>query len=327
MRRITLVCLLLTVLGQGCRRDVGTCIQEDALSVVFADGSGLPMYEGQALVASTCGNGSFCHSADADGVDRFGVAKGLDFDVSVACQFIKAEETCDQASIDRLLEDRALTTDLRGLMVGQVRSKAMPPGKAGKLARAGAPAFVRNSDGTVLPSIDSSEGREIVRNWIACNSPVVGEAVAPAPGFVKGAICDSPRDIGDTDCRVADEPPPPPDPTWDSIYTEVIGTSICLTCHSTPTSSPAALAVLNLGSDKSSALLAMVNRMASGDVGSECAGGGTLIIPGDGDGSLLLQKMTRTQSCGDQMPPSGTFINAGTIDAIRMWIDADALDN
>ncbi|MEQ1567589.1 MAG: c-type cytochrome domain-containing protein [Myxococcota bacterium] len=50
-------------------------------------------------------------------------------------------------------------------------------------------------------------------------------------------------------------------------------------------------------------------------------GGAALVIPGDPDGSLLLQKLTGTQpsDAGGSMPPSGA-LDAATVDAVRAWI-------
>ncbi|MEZ4287100.1 MAG: hypothetical protein R3A47_02930 [Polyangiales bacterium] len=41
----------------------------------FRADDGTPMYEGQALVQSSCGQGSFCHLQGAVGAERFGVPK------------------------------------------------------------------------------------------------------------------------------------------------------------------------------------------------------------------------------------------------------------
>ena len=56
-----------------------------ALALAFKSTDGIPMYEGQALVQSSCGNSQFCHTPNAEGVDRIGTPKGLDYDVSLAC--------------------------------------------------------------------------------------------------------------------------------------------------------------------------------------------------------------------------------------------------
>ena len=324
---LSLISTIVAVFATGCRRDVGTCFDQEALNVVFDENTGIPMYEGQALVVSTCGNGAFCHSADARGSARFGVPKGLDFDVSVACS---PERTCSPDDVDRLLEDRKLTTSISGLMVGQVKSKAMPPGNAGEITRAGASRFIR-TDATALPSIDSKEGREIVRNWIACDSPVVGQAVQGTETN-QGQPCSSAEAIGEigaTDCRYSAPEPTPPDPTWTSIYAEVIEPR-CVVCHRFPTASNAGLAVLDFGPDKSSTLVSMRGRAASTETGSGamCAGQGPLITPGamNINDSLLLQKLAQTHTCGDEMPVGG-IVPISTVEVIRQWIELGAMDD
>ncbi|HET6417221.1 MAG TPA: hypothetical protein VFG22_13075, partial [Polyangiales bacterium] len=85
MALLTSLCL---IGGVGCKRDLGDCNldgeTEDgrpidgpaAFDIAYRLTDGLPMYEGQALVQSTCGDGAFCHSPAATGTERIGVPAG-----------------------------------------------------------------------------------------------------------------------------------------------------------------------------------------------------------------------------------------------------------
>ena len=44
------------------------------------------------------------------------------------------------------------------------------------------------------------------------------------------------------------------------------------------------------------------------------------VIPGNPDGSFIIQKLEGTQTLGDRMPDFGPYLPQSTIDAIRQWI-------
>ena len=319
--RIMIWLSVLLVMSAGCRREVGTCFSDEALEVVFDGNTGIPMYAGQALVLSTCGAGSFCHSEGAERGARYGVPKGLDLDVGVACQFVGVGETCDADAIARLEESRTRAANLRELMVGQVKSKAMPPDGIGTTVR-DSTAFV-NSSGDTLASIDTKEGREVVRNWIACEAPVI-EATVRGTMTNQGMPCTS----TDVDVCVFSAPEPvPPDPNWSSIYEKLI-VPRCVICHDAPSADPAGLRVLDFGGTQQGAYASMFGVQASTGSDALCGGMGTLIAANDADSSILFQKMARTQTCGEQMPPPGRgIVPSATLDAVRTWINNGAMDN
>jgi hypothetical protein len=65
----------------------------------------------------------------------------------------------------------------------------------------------------------------------------------------------------------------------------------------------------------------------------ECGGAGTdRVVPGDPDGSLVVQKIEaaidplRFAACGDPMPRSGRPLSRARIDLVRAWIAAGALE-
>ncbi len=140
-----------------------------------------------------------------------------------------------------------------------------------------------------------------------------------------------------------------PDPDWSDIYFGIMFTD-CVICHG-PTNdntdqnpnnpldgnipggaSPAGLAALNLaGADTADTTnwpadswSAVVNALAA-DPG-DCAGQGTLVIPFDPDGSIMIQKMRNVQTCGDRMPLGGS-ISEARIQVVEEWINQGALNN
>jgi hypothetical protein len=353
----------------GCKRDLGEC----SLYGVTADGApldgpaafdiayrvpdGLPMYEGQALVQSTCGNGQLCHSPAAVGSDRVGVPAGLNFDVALACTGALQDPTCapplgscegGQTDTDycqrlqRLQSNNDQIIDWADGMIQEIRAGAMPPGEVGRDAT-DPRQWLRKSDGTVLPTIESSEGREIVRNWLACEAPVVARTEFPPSDALELEPCES---VDDEICIYNGPRQDLPDPTWSDIYWSLMFTQ-CVVCHgpangnvdenpANPFSgqipggaSAQGLAALNLtGSDAadttnwaSESWAAVVGALAA-DPGS-CAGQGTIVIPNDPANSIMIQKISATQTCGDSMP-LGTSVGFALIQVVEAWINLGA---
>jgi len=354
-----------TVVGvAGCKRDLGECNLNDqtpegtpidgpaAFDVVYRLTDGLPMYEGQALVQSTCGDGSFCHAPAAVGADRIGVPAGLNFDVALACTDASEDPTCTQPiqSCDGGQTNSPYCTRLTSLqnnqnqvnnfaegMIQEIREGAMPPGAAGQAVRNNTP-WIR-SDGAALPSIESSEGQDIVRNWLACQSPVVARTEAPPSANLELQPCPS----VDQEICVYNGPRDLPDPTWSDIYWSIMFTR-CVLCHGPANAttddpnpdnpldgtipggaSPAALAALDLtGTDTTNTTnwpteswSAVVDALAA-DPGV-CAGQGTLVVPFDSPSSIMVQKMRGTQTCGTEMPPA-QMIGESLIQIVEQWV-------
>lgn len=172
-----LASLVIGLLG-GCRPDLGECDEARARTVVYTDDIyGWPAYEGQALVESSCGGRSGeCHSSIAEGASRHGAPAGLDFDLTVL------NAATATASTDALAHGQLQTYKYRYDIVRQVEAGSMPPGSAGA-------AFVSgNTYYYGLPSIDSAEGRSILRNWLACGAPVVERTEPLAVPTTVGAV-------------------------------------------------------------------------------------------------------------------------------------------
>jgi hypothetical protein len=359
----------------GCRRDLGECNLDGqtpdghplegpaAFDIAYRLTDGLPMYEGQALVQSSCGNGQFCHSPVARGSDRVGVPAGLNFDVALACADETVDATCAQPiescedgeaqtayceRLQRLYSNQDEITRWSEGMIQEMRSGAMPPGAAGRAVRDPTP-WIRGSDGTPLPDIESDEGREIVRNWLACQAPVIARTeVAPSEAD-QLTPCAS---VDDEICVYGGPQGDLPEPAWGEIYWSLLFTR-CVACHGPANgnvdenpdnpldgqipggASPAALAALDLtGSNTvdttdwpTESWSAVVDAPAA-DPGM-CAGQGTIVIPLDPEGSIMVRKMRAMQSCGDEMPPAGGSQTIGDplIEVVEEWINLGAPNN
>jgi len=368
---VALSLLLSSLLG--CDRDLGECNLDGttdegrfidgpaALDIAYRGTDGLPMYEGQALVQSSCGDGAFCHSTAAEGSDRIGVPAGLDFDLALACNEAVDPTCADPGSCDgnaqstyceqlqRLDSNHSRTNSWAGEMIGEIRNDSMPPGDAGRRVRDDTPWF--RPDGSQVPSFGSDEvdrAKEIVRNWLACAAPVVARTeLAPSEQL---QLTPCPTIDGET-CVYTGPQGALPDPTWSSIYASLIFTS-CLLCHGPANAnmdqnpdnpsgvipggaSPEGLAALDLsGSDltdtsnwafESHAAVFDVPASAAG----ECEGQGTVVVPDNSAGSLMIQKMRAIQTCGAEMPiaTGGQSIPDATINVVAEWIDMGAPNN
>lgn len=212
---LVLVTSATTVLG--CKRDLGECNLDGqtpdgrpidgpaAFDIAYRLTDGLPMYEGQALVQSTCGNGSFCHSPAAVGALRIGVPAGLNFDVALACTDASQNATCAQPiqsceggqtqtpyceRLQRLRGNQDQIQKWSEGMIQEMRAGAMPPGAAGLDVR-DRRVWIQDSTGDPLPPIESGEAQEIVRNWLACQAPVIARTEFAADAALELEPCPS----------------------------------------------------------------------------------------------------------------------------------------
>ena len=213
----------------------------------------------------------------------------------------------------------------------------MPPGGAGSLVAVHNHAWVTDpadvTTDTPLATLETPEGREILRNWLACGSPLVERWTAYLP-----SDCDTNADCASGlctagECEAAGDVVPrlerPLEPNWRSIYLQVVEPN-CITpgCHAPdPANGNAISAGLDL-TDLEAGYAALIDVEASmeEDLGAECGFEGRIrIIPGDPDNSLFLNKLEEeTPDCGDQMP-FGQPIDAAQITVIREWIMAGAM--
>lgn len=355
----------------GCKRDLGECNLDGqtpdgtdipgpaAFDLAYRVTDGLPMYEGQALVQSTCGNGSFCHAPAAVGADRIGVPGGLNFDVALACSELQnpqcappiqscADGSTNTPYCERLTSLHNNQNQVRNWaegMIQEIRAGAMPPGEAGRSVRDNT-IWIRKGDGAELPPIESGEGQEIVRNWLACQAPVVARAELAPSTALELEPCAS---VDDEICFYNGPQGGLPDPRWSEIYWSVMFRE-CVICHGPSNSntdqnpnnplggeipggaSAIALAALDLTGSSTTdtsnwpaeSHSAVVNALAS--IQGDCAGQGSLVVPFNPGASIMLEKMRGEQTCGDQMPPV-TLISQALVDVVEDWIDMGALNN
>ena len=265
--------VLLTLGAMGCAPSLGECDPVKAKQVVFLDqgpnnpANGLPMYAGQALMQLSCGNGGFCHSAAANGDARYGAPAGLDFDVSVACPVGGA---CEGDAITRLARNQHRVFKDREDILRVLDNRTMPPGKVGREVRARAgnyvsltiqPGYIGGVDGgQKLPEIRSADGRDIVRNWLACGAPVVERVETPDDPRETGKDCTGDMSVVG-DCRLRAPTLVMPEPNWDSIYDTVIE-PLCVSCHGPDDSTSLAQSKLDL-SDRDAALPTGAELLAS----------------------------------------------------------------
>lgn len=177
--RLLFVCLLVCL--SACAVDLGEC--DPALATHVTYHNGVPAYEGQAMVATTCGNASFCHSSAAEGELRYGASLGLDFDVQIASTrtaMSDLERELEAASTARLRSAQDNVRAYAEHIYREVESGRMPPfGAATTDTLTGLPRYA-DAEGRRVPPVDSYEGLEVLRNWLACDAPVV-ERTTPRP--------------------------------------------------------------------------------------------------------------------------------------------------
>lgn len=300
------------LLAAGCHPEVGPCDVGEARRVVY-DGVGTPAFEGQALMIQSCGHGAFCHSSDIPIENRKGVPEGLEYDLRLASFAAAAEPEATERL--RAMQQRAFAH--RHVIWDQVARGGMPVrGAVGDEVLGAAPVYQRfdpgSGEGTPLPALDSEEGREVLRNWLACGLPVVertepigdGQAVEAVGWVVPGIDVE------------------PLAPNWPDIYARLVEPR-CATgpCHGTQTAGG-----LDLRGESET-----LDRLVGGVAASApCLGTGAPMIDTDNpDDSLFLQKMTGRDGsgapvCGDLMPIGGARVDARSLNAIRDWIAAGA---
>jgi outer membrane protein assembly factor BamB len=114
--------------------------------------------------------------------------------------------------------------------------------------------------------------------------------------------------------------------TWSAIWQEVIVNNGCnggSTCHASVSGGNLVMQT------KAASYTALVNAAAGGNTGTPaCAAtGGTRVVPGDPDNSLLVNKIEQaTPKCGAHMPPGG-MLKPEQLKQVRDWVAAGALDN
>ena len=316
MRRFLWVVLCVV----GCSPRVGSdCDVTLARTIAYSPG-GSPAYAGQSILLTSCaGEGSFCHSDVA--TERYGAPHGMNFDPFLADDSrFRGDE---HAGATHLYSAQLLSHRLRDDIYSQVVSGEMPPGNVGTATlRAAYRTYADASDstGTAVPSIRSAEGRELLRNWLACGSPVVEATAYPAESScTHDTECDLTHhcDVAHGRCFGVGAITPAffiTSPHWTSIYGSVIQPTCAVAlCHNAQDA--ATSGGLDL-STPTGAYAALVGTPSS--IGA-C---GTRVVAGDPNHSLFMLKLEGTQDaalCGVAMPIGGLLAQR-QVDAVRTWI-------
>jgi len=302
----------------GCEVDLGTCDPDAAVQVAFANGgpfAGRPAFAGQALVTASCGNGLFCHAAGAEGSARFGAPASLDFDVSIPCQ---DRVGCDELAIERLRENQLRVLRHAHSIAWEIQAGDMPPGDVG--AGVADPTGYRlgpEASAPALPEAGSPEGQAIIENWLACGAPVVEATTAPTVDNPPGVSCGrGPGQVGEcivrTDLTL-------PEPTWASIFANVIEPACGRSCHGPTGVDQREESALDL-SRADVAYDALVDAPVAG---VDCMGttaADLRVAPGNPGRSLLMLKLVDPSPCGDPMPSRTDLLPPVMLDIIREWI-------
>jgi len=272
----------------------------------------------------SCGDGAFCHSPGAvnhRGTDvRFGAPAGLDFDVRLACG---EGESCD-AQVERLRLNQHRTYRWRASIYDQVDKGFMPPPGQGHDVVAGSVsgAGYHFADGTPLPDINTPEGRRILRAWLGAGTPVVERfATGGSPGTdcTDGTVGDCIYGGMGGDGGV----PVPVEPTWTSIYTQLVRPLCGIRCHAAGLPDFRGTTHLDLSTQR----LAYDQMVGVAASGTTCAGAGMHVLPGDSANSLLVNLMGDAPRCGVKMPQGGPYLTAAQLAIVAQWVDAGAPDN
>ncbi len=339
------------LLGAGCEAELGACDADAARTLVYDD-QGNPSYAGQALINGTCA-GAFCHSSEAKNeVDpnapdpRRGVPGGFDFDLPIA----DGDEASVRATLARARTQQARIADNAASMWGAIESGDMP-----RKTQALDPfekfheaifAFARDTaaeDRVEVPGLETDEGKELARNWLACGAPIidrldttvlpagvapVGDAAARDPLLRCTTDTECPRggrcyvDLGE--CGVQ--------PTWPELFASVIAPRCGVEgCHGgIPPGRMEPTGLMLLDPDDSDVSYDSLVSIAS--MGAACSDTPrTRVIADDPTNSLLIKKLEGVSGtpdgaeCGDRMPQGGPYLSPATIAAFREWIDAGAL--
>lgn len=317
---------VVVALGSGCSPTVGAACDESLARTIYFDEGGAPAYGGQAILISSCaGGGSFCHAESPR--TRYGAPYGMNFDVVLADG---AQFPNEAAGARHLYSAQLLTHHLRDDIYGQVSSGAMPPGALAQGTMGSSyTTYASTTDtvGTPLPSIRSADGRELLRNWLACGSPVVEATSFPmATPCASNADCPVTHrcDTAHSECFDVGAVVAARAVTtanWSSIYSTILGPTCALSvCHGTA----GAPASGNL--DLSSAATAYAALVGTAAIVPAC---GTRVVAGDPATSFLVAKLEGTQdpaTCGTSMPIGGMLAPA-QIAIIRTWIMNGALND
>jgi len=340
------------LLGAGCEAELGACDDDAARTLVY-DEEGNPSFAGQALINGTCA-GAFCHSSEAkNGVDptdpnkRNGVPGGFDFDLPIVGG--ETDDVAVRTSLDRARAHQALIADNAASIWEAIESGDMPrkAPTVDPFAKFHEPIFAFDraaaaEERVEVPGLDTPQGRELARNWLACGAPIIDRLdTTVVPAGVVPAGQSAGRDplrrcTSDLDCDLdekcyVDLGECASKPDWPNLFASVIVSRCAVEgCHGgIPPGRMEPTGMLLLDPDDSD--VSYDDLVAVASMGAVCIDAPrTRVIANDAMDSLLIKKLEGDGSpdgaeCGDRMPQGGPYLSPATIAAFREWIDTGAL--
>lgn len=302
--RAVLVGFAMSSLVVACGPDIGQCDMPAATKLVYLNG--VPFVEGQALVHQSCA-GSTCHASSAVGEVRTGAPHGLNFDVAP----LTKDSTAKDLRVLRtgINEIRTEADELWAV----IDDGAMPPGKAGDRPDLKWYSDAAGTQDAMLTGVDLAEARDKVRNWLACQAPIVAATTdSPLAASAKSMRLGAVTDPGTAQVSA----------DFQSIYDTLLTT--CTACHSP--SGAYSKFVIDFSS-KDAAYKTLVGKSAFTGSDGKCKGR-TLVKPNDCKGSLLYQKLAYAtgspETCGASMPYLAPMVSTDLQEAVCEWIDAGA---
>ena len=329
------------VLSSACN-DLGSCDDpaKGRTTVTFA---GDFMFTGQAIITQSCGTG--CHVSGAKDGARQGAPAGLDFNLKPIADGtpVPASGTptglqLDPTELAGLRSRQRTVYEQRELIWSQIEKGLMPPKGASQslmaIARAMFGGDQKCAMGAALTTL--GEHKEELRNWLACDTPVVEAASAQLP--YKPLPANAPPEDQAAGCGYYSIPEVSIGyqypacgggggtgggaPAFSEVYTKVFSPS-CAVCH-TPGG-------LNSTVDFSTESAAYTSLMGANGMGKAqpCAKNmSPYVTPNDATKSYLINKMDSTTStalrCDDVMP-QGTGSTMSDITLVKAWIMGGAL--
>lgn len=261
-----------------------------------------------------------CHASGASGADRLGAPAGLDFDLPVSP--VDEYGRPDPDYVERARRGRERILGFAGRILQWIDQGAMPP-KGSDVGDEALPGYGhatydlgRCRFGDPVPAVGTPEGREVLRNWLACGAPVVVGSDPALARFDDGEVGRiAPICVDDsTGAEI----------TFQKVFDDVLRPSCAGTCHA-----PGGTHEKLDFSDIDAAYDSLMNELPDD---SDCA---VEIAPSfvdteDVDRSYLLHKMSdstipRSERpiCGDPMPSGEPALVLGAA-KVREWISRGA---
>lgn len=302
-----------------CAPELGEC-DESALDLYAVDSEGRVQYAGQALLHRSCAAG-VCHSSSAKGGDRQGAPRGLDFDLPVGN--VDEYGNPDPDFVKRIGRSRARIRDHASHILKWVEIGAMPP-SGSDVGDAHLPGyqFVTYDLGRCgfegsVPSIRTRDGREVLRNWLACGAPVIEANDPMLARFDEGHVGKiSPICVDDS---IGTEI------TFDKVFEDVLRPYCAGSCHV-----PGGTNEKLVFSDVDAAYRSLMDETPDTSDCSESIAARFVDVD-DPDRSYLLHKMSDAEIpraerpiCGDPMPDGEPPLVLGAA-KVRAWIEQGAL--